>query len=333
MLFGQVRSSRTTIKVRQPEAEMSKPSTKPSTTNFLDNFIFNKPETSQPIPSSYLKPTLTTGNEGLEEYNEESSKSKTIEPTKVEVIVPSSNTIPKTSSTKTQIKSEIKSPEKPILETSKQMISPNQELPAKVSIKEKPTVSQEVSSQIKPFLPPSSEMSNVSTVIEIQGQPIDADYSYSNISGHLGLCIDINRSFFIGPYFRQLILNTSDYQVFSFKGQNVDVSSLNEWGVGIASGVSIVLSQKLILIPELRVGYNEYTMFDKNYTKANKLFINNSYLSLFPKLNAGIKMSNYSTFGVTFGYHFSNYFRGNPSPGYNPTSLNYGFFVKFYLPK
>jgi hypothetical protein len=256
-----------------------------------------------------------------------------LETSNIAAIVPSTNNISKISSTETQGNSETESNEKPILETSKPVLPLKGEIISKALQEEKPRVNQEVSPKVQAFFTPSAEMSNFSTVIEIQGQPIDADYSYSNISGHLGLCIDINRSFFIGPYFRQLVLNTSDYQVFSYKGQQVDVSSLKEWGAGIATGTYIVLSQKLILTPELRVGYNEYTMFDENYTKANQLFINNSYISFFPKMNAGIKMSNYSIFGGTFGYQFSNYFRGNSSPGYNPSSFNYGFFVKFYLPK
>ena len=328
-LCSQVRSSRKKIEMKKPNDKISKP----STSSFPYKSIFTESETNQPIPSNSTKPTASTEKNAIEEYSEESSMSIAIESSKEEAIVPSTNTIPNTSSIESQIESEIKATEGPTLESSKPGLPPKRELPTKSLQEEKPTATQEVTTKVQPFFTPSAEMSNFSTVIEIQGQPIDADYSYSNISGHLGLCIDINRSFFVGPYFRQLILNTSDYQVFSYKGQQVDVSSLREWGVGIATGTYIVLSQKLILTPELRVAYNEYTMFDQNYTKANKLFINNSYLSFFPKLNAGIKMSNYSTFGVTFGYQFSNYFRGNPSPGYNPTSLNYGFFVKFYLPK
>ena len=332
-LCSQVRSSRTQTKVKQPNAKISKPYTKPSASSFPYKSIFAEPETSQTIPSNSIKPTTSTERNATEEYSEESSMSIDIESSNIAAIVPSTNDIPNTSSTESQIKSEIKSSEEPTLESSKLVLPPKTETIAKALQEEKPTVNQEVSPKVQAFFTPSAEMSNFSTVIEIQGQPIDADYSYSNISGHLGLCIDINRSFFIGPYFRQLVLNTSDYQVFSYKGQQVDVSSLKEWGAGIATGTYIVLSQKLILTPELRVGYNEYTMFDQNYTKANQLFINNSYISFFPKLNAGIKMSNYSTFGGTFGYQFSNYFRGNPCPGYNPSSFNYGFFVKFYLPK
>lgn len=324
-LCSQVRSSRNKIEMKKPSDKTSKP----STPSFPYKSIFTEPETNQTIPSNPTKTIVSTDKNAIEEYSEESSRSMAIEFSKEEAIVPSTNTIPNTSS----IESKIKSTEGPTFESSKQGLPTLREPPTKSLQEEKPTATQEVSPKVQPFFTPSVEMSNFSTVIEVQGQPIDANYSYSNISGHIGLCIDINRSIFVGPFFRQLILNTSDYQVFSYRGQQVDVSSLREWGVGIATGTYIVLSQKLILTPELRVGYNEYTMFDQNYTKVNKLFINNSYLSFFPKLNAGIKMSNYSTFGVTFGYQFSNYFRGNPSPGYNPTSLNYGFFVKFYLPK
>lgn len=181
------------------------------------------------------------------------------------------------------------------------------------------------------FFNPNSDMSILSTQIEIGGYPSDADISFVNIYSVLGLNFDINRVAYVGPYFKHNVFATTDYQVMKVEGRQVDVASFNEWGAGITGGVYLKLSNKLMLSPELRIGYNEYTLQDQNYA-TNKAFLNHTYISFSPRVNFGLKLSDYSILGFNGGYSLPRYMSGSQSGVFNPATVSYGLFLRFYLP-
>lgn len=175
-------------------------------------------------------------------------------------------------------------------------------------------------------------MSILSTVVEFGGYPSDADISFINIYGLLGLNFDINRFAYIGPYFRQKIFSTTDYQTRLVEGKTLDISTMNEWGAGISSGVFLRLGDKIILSPQLRIGYNEYTIQDIGYTKANKMFISHRFVNINPGLNLGMKLTDYTIFSLNGGYVFAMYMNGATATTlYNPTTFMYGASLRFYL--
>jgi hypothetical protein len=181
------------------------------------------------------------------------------------------------------------------------------------------------------FFNPNSDMSILSTQIEVGGYPSDADISFVNIYSLLGLNFDINRVAYVGPFFKHNVFSTTDYQVTKVEGRQVDVASFNEWGAGVTGGVYLKLSNKLMLSPELRIGYNEYTLQDQNYS-LNKAFLNHTYISFNPRVNFGLKLSDYSILGFNSGYTLPRYMSGSQSGVYNPATFSYGLFLRFYLP-
>jgi len=186
----------------------------------------------------------------------------------------------------------------------------------------------------KPWLNPQSDISGMSTVIEFGATPSDADITTINLYGHLGLNFDIARRFHFGPYFRHKILSTHAYQVIPYKGIDYDVSSLKEWGSGICFGGYFPLGSALLLDPELRIGYNEFTIQHPQYSDVTTNFIYRNYINFTPRLNLGFKLSDYTIFNLHGGYTLP-YYLNNPEsvPHYNPSGFHYGIGLRFYLSK
>jgi hypothetical protein len=182
------------------------------------------------------------------------------------------------------------------------------------------------------MLHPSTLMQILSTQVEFGGMPSDAAISFINIYGLIALHFDINRAVYIGPYFKHTLAATTDYQIMPINGKTVDLASFREWGSGIALGVYLPISTKLLITPELRIGYNEYTMQDINFMTDHKLFVNHTYINFTPRINLGLKMSDYTLLGINAGYSFPKYMTGSLTDAYNPNSFMYGLYVRFYLP-
>lgn len=211
-------------------------------------------------------------------------------------------------------------------------IAPSKESPKVSSSKDENSAPSESSSSS--FFSPSTAMSTMSTVVEFGGYPSDADISFINVYGLLGVNFDISRRIYIGPYFRYKILSTTDYQVLAIDGKNLDMASFNEWGTGLSVGTYLPLGKTILLSPELRFGYNEYNIQDLNYTSTNKNFLNHKFLNFTPRLNIGFKMSDYSVLNFSGGYIFP-YYLGNSTQtvAYNPGTFTYGLGLRFYLTK
>lgn len=186
----------------------------------------------------------------------------------------------------------------------------------------------------KSFLNPKSDASIMSTVIELGGYPSDADITVINVYGHLGLNFDLGRRFHIGPYFRHKILSTHEYQVLPYRGIDYDASSLKEWGTGLNLGVYFPLGKTLLINPELRVGYNEFTIQNPNFSDSNTNFIYRNYVNFTPRMNFGFKLSDYTILNLHGGYTLP-YFLNNPEavPHFNPATFHYGLGIRFYLMK
>jgi len=186
----------------------------------------------------------------------------------------------------------------------------------------------------KALLNPKIDASKMSTTIELGGYPSNADVTIINIYGHLGLNFDLGRMFHVGPYFRHKILSTHEYQVIAYRGIEYDVSSLKEWGAGVNIGVYLPLGGKILLDPELRIGYNEFTIQSPNYSDVNNNFIYRNFINFTPRLNFGYRLSDYTILNIHGGYIFP-YFINNPEtvPHYNPATFHYGLGVRFYLMK
>jgi hypothetical protein len=188
-----------------------------------------------------------------------------------------------------------------------------------------------VSAGKKPFFAPKGPMTKMSTTIEFGAYPSDADLTLINIYGHLGMNFDISRRLYFGPYFKHKIMSTHEYQVMPIEGKTLDVASFNEWGAGFSFGSYFPISSKFLLTPELRIGYNEYTMQDLSYTAANKNFLNHKYLSAMTRMNFGFKLSDYTIFNFSGGYILPYYLSGNKTTAYDPGTFMYGVGVKFYM--
>lgn len=186
----------------------------------------------------------------------------------------------------------------------------------------------------KSFLNPRSESMKMSTVVEFGALPSDADITTINIYGHLGLNFDISRRFHIGPYFRHKIMSTHEYQVIQYNNIEYDAASLKEWGAGICVGAYFPLGRAILLDPELRIGYNEFTIQHPGYSDVITNFIYRNYVNFTPRLNIGLKISEYTIFNLHGGYTLP-YFVSNPEPvpHYNPASFHYGLGIRFYLMK
>jgi len=177
-------------------------------------------------------------------------------------------------------------------------------------------------------------MTLMSTNIEFGGYPSDADVSFVNVYGLLGLNFDFSRKFYAGPYFKYKILSTTDYQVMNIDGKDLDLSSFNEWGLGANFGAYLPLGKTMLITPELRLGYNEYNIQDLSYNSTNKNFLNHKYLSFIPRLNIGFKMSDYTVLNFSGGYILPYYLNSAKSTGaYNPATFMYGLALRFYLVK
>lgn len=194
-------------------------------------------------------------------------------------------------------------------------------------------VTKESRQSYEGFFRNSSSMSILSTQVEFGGAPSDADVSFINIYGLLGLNFDINRLFYIGPYFKQNLVSTNDYQTMLVDGKSVNLASFKEWGSGLTVGTYLMLGKSMVLSPEIRLGYNEYNMQQDNYTEANKLFVNHTYFNLSTRLNLGFRMSDFALFGLNGGYNFAKYISGAQSGAYNPQGFTYAAYIKFYLPR
>jgi hypothetical protein len=186
-------------------------------------------------------------------------------------------------------------------------------------------------SSAKPFFSPPSEFSKMSSIIELGAYPSDADVSMFNIYALLGLNFDLSRRIYVGPYFKHKIMSTHSYQVMLIEGKTVDIASFNEWGGGISIGSYFPISSKFLLTPELRLGYNEYTMQDLSYTATNKNFLNHKYLSAMTRMNLGFKLSDYAILNLSGGYILPYYLKGNKTAAYDPGTFMYGIGVKFYM--
>ncbi|MCE2963996.1 MAG: hypothetical protein ACK5UE_10035 [Chitinophagales bacterium] len=186
----------------------------------------------------------------------------------------------------------------------------------------------------KSYLSPQSESCKMSTVIEFGAMPSDGDITTINIYGNLGLNFDIARMLHIGPYFRHKILTTHDYQVLRYNNIEYDVSSLKEWGTGVCVGAYFPLGRTLLLDPELRIGYNEFTIQHPQYTDVTNNFIYRNYVNFTPRLNLGLRITDYTIFNFHGGYTLP-FLLNNPEavPHYNPASFHYGIGVRFYLMK
>lgn len=186
----------------------------------------------------------------------------------------------------------------------------------------------------KPFLNPRSDAWKLSTVVEFGGYPSDADITIINVYGHLGLNFDIGRRFHIGPYFRHKILSTHEYQIMKYRDIDYDVSSFKEWGGGLCFGGYFPAGNVLLFNPELRVGYNEFTIQSPSFNDSTKNFIYRNYINFTPRLNLGFKLSDYTIFNLHGGYTLP-YFLNNPEnvPHFNPATFHYGLGIRFYLTK
>lgn len=182
------------------------------------------------------------------------------------------------------------------------------------------------------FLTPASELQKMSTTIEFGGYPSDADVSFINFYGHLGLNFDLNRRFFIGPYFRYKILSSMEYQVMNIDGRDLDISSFNEWGTGLSIGTYLPAGKKLLFTPEFRLGYNEYNIQTDTFNKTNKAFLNHKFINFTPRLNIGYKISDYTILNISAGYILPYYLGdGQSTIAYNPSTFTYGLGLRFYL--
>lgn len=186
----------------------------------------------------------------------------------------------------------------------------------------------------KPFLNPRGEIMKMSTVVEFGASPSDADITIINIYGHMGLNFDIARHFHIGPYFRYNIGSTHQYQVLSYRNIDYDVSSLKDWGTGLSVGAYFPIGSFLLIHPELRGGYNEFTIQHPQYSSTTTNFIYRNYLNLTPKMNFGFKLSEYTIFNVHGGYTLAFLINdAEKVPHYDPTTFHYGVGMRFYLSK
>ena len=233
-----------------------------------------------------------------------------------------------TTAPKAEVKKETSKTNTPAKKTSEKALkeeSPVEEVPAGAEKKEYSG---------KAFLNPQIDASKMSTTIEFRGFPSDADITIINIYGHLGLNFDIARRFHIGPYFRHKILSTHEYQILKYRDIDYDVSSLKEWGSGLNLGVYLPLSSKILLDPELRIGYNEFTIQSPNFSDVNNNFIYRNFINFTPRLNFGFKMSDYTILNLHGGYTLP-YFLSNSEavPHYNPATFHYGLGLRFYLMK
>lgn len=200
--------------------------------------------------------------------------------------------------------------------------------------KEETTATPISTKPTKNFLSPSSEAWKMSTLIELGALPSDADITFINIYGHLGLNFDLGRRFHVGSYFRNTIMNTHEYQVLPYEGISYDASTFKEWGAGLSVGAYFPLGTTLLLNPELRIGYNEFTIQSVNFDSTNNNFIYRNYINFTPKMNFGFKLSDYTILNLNGGYNFPMYL-GNSDlvPHYNPGSFMYGLGIRFYLMK
>lgn len=196
------------------------------------------------------------------------------------------------------------------------------------------TVSPSNSYKGTSFFTPPSESMKMSTTIEFGGYPSDADITVINIYGHLGLNFDLGRRFHIGPYFRHKILSTHEYQELSYEGIKYDVSSLKEWGTGFSLGAYFPLGRTLLINPELRTGYNEFSVQSSTFTDTTNNFIYRNFINFTPRLNLGLKLSEYAVLNFSGGYIFPFYLgKSDPIPHYNPNTFMYGMGIRFYLTK
>lgn len=186
----------------------------------------------------------------------------------------------------------------------------------------------------KTFLNPSSEATKMSTTIEFGGYPSDADITTINVYGHLGLNFDIGRMFHIGPYFKHKILSTHEYQEITYENISYDVSSFKEWGTGLSLGAYFPLGRTMLIHPELRMGYNEFTIQSPSFSDTANNFLHRTYINFTPRINLGFRLSEYTIFNLSGGYILP-YYLNNPEsvPQYNPSTFMYGLGLRFYLVK
>lgn len=186
----------------------------------------------------------------------------------------------------------------------------------------------------KAFLNPSSNAMKMSTVVEFGAYPSDADITVINIYGHLGLNFDVARRFHVGPYFRYKIASTHEYQVIQYRNIDYDVSSLKDWGTGVCFGAYFPLGTFMLINPELRVGYNEFTIQHPNYTDSANNFIYRNYVNFTPRVNFGFKLSDYAIINLHGGYTLPYLINDSEKvPHYDPATFHYGVGLRFYLTK
>jgi hypothetical protein len=188
----------------------------------------------------------------------------------------------------------------------------------------------------KAFLSPKVDASRMSTVIELGGFPSDADITMINVYGHLGLNFDLGktRRIHFGPYFRHKILSTHEYQVIKHNNIDYEVSSLKDWGTGLNFGIYFPLGKTMLIDPELRIGYNEFTIQNPNFSDVNPSFIYRNYINFTPRVNLGFKLSDYTILNLHGGYTLPYFLNNSESvPHFNPATFHYGLGVRFYLMK
>lgn len=169
--------------------------------------------------------------------------------------------------------------------------------------------------------------------IEFGGYPSDADISYINVYGLLSFYYNFTNRFYMSPHFQYKIASTTDYQVLNVNGLNVDMSSFNEYGAGIAFGYKLMPFKKFNITPELKMTYTEYNIQDVGYVDSLNNFISHSFMGMNPRLHADLRISDKTSLGLVGGYILPLYIRGDKTSFYNPQTFTYGLSLKYYLTK
>lgn len=205
--------------------------------------------------------------------------------------------------------------------------------PTTTAVKPEMKTSESESSSEEMNVNRSGNDSKVSAGVEFGGYPSDADVSFINIYGLFSLYFNLSNSFYIAPHFQYKIASTTDYQVMPYQGKNIDLSSFNEYGLGLSMGYRLMPQSKVGITPELKTTYTEYNMQDQAFDNTSNTYISHAFVGLNPRLNFDMKMSDYTSLGLVGGYIYPLYLRGESTPMYNPQTFTYGLNIKYYFAK
>lgn len=161
---------------------------------------------------------------------------------------------------------------------------------------------------------------------------ISSDLNFQKQGFDLGLNLSYytNNITYFGVFYNQMndVWNTSD-KTFLLDQNIVNISTANFNNFGVLAGYRMIESKKLIIMPELRVGYGGLAFKSINSEKIENVRM----LTFDPRVNFGYKFTNSTIMGLTVSYLI-------PSPfekkrylvnNYNLNSAGIGAYLKIPL--